>query len=247
MMPRDDGLRLALSDTDSSNHQDPKPDLTEVAPPKAQASPKARQGAIRDILQTGGDWVAKGIQLPQLKASWNIADLIALATQGYGMIVAEWQGKFYRTITSESRLQHATRFFPLTAETRGKLSNRSFPLNLRVASVNGQATSTPYLLQRLERNFQRFMNIANPDDRPVWSFFATGSFDAYLARKQLGALVDLGLMPISADRASLQTVTTVGVLAVNHDRPLYLIRKIHVGSDIHQWQDPESALIDRHP
>ena len=75
-------------------------------------------------------------------------------------------------------------------------------------------------------------------------FFPTGAFDAYLARKQLGALAQLGVDPHQPEFGKVRAVT-LGTIILTQSRPVYLIHQVQYGNKAWAWDDPEAALVEQ--
>ena len=93
-------------------------------------------------------------------------------------------------MAGERALVAARDFRLLRAREREALSNRSVHLNREKRAGGWRDTAVRPVFAQLEQRLQAHAPSQTP---PVLMFFPTGAFDAYLARKQLGALAQLGL------------------------------------------------------
>ena len=202
----------------------------------------AAEAESEEVLAIGGALVREGVRLPQLIAHWSLTDIEVLIARGYGMVVASWEGQHYRVVSRDGSLLDAEEVVVLTSKTRARLSNRGLPLNRKRRGQTWQDTASRPRFRALEERLQARFGGGRATEVPVLTFFASSEFDAYLARKQLGALAALGLnlhdLPVAA-----QAVTTVGTIVFAAERPVYLIHEVWVGGERQPWQDPEAHLL----
>lgn len=196
---------------------------------------------LNDLLTVGDRLVQAGIRLPQLVARWSVADIEALVAKGLGMVVAETDGQFYQVIADEGGVLAAQDFQLLRIQEREKLSNRGVYLNRERHGGGWRDTAVRPVFAKLEQRLQVHSPSQTP---PVLLFFPTGAFDAYLARKQLGALAQLGIDPYEPEFGKTQAVT-MGTIVLAQRRPVYLIHQVQYGKTVWTWDDPEAALVEQ--
>lgn len=232
----------------SSDTQEPS-EVAKTRGESAAIKEKSRDPAVAEtelaaVLATGGDLVRQGVRLPRLVATWNLDLLEELIAQGYGYVIAEWGGQLYRVVPRKGRLFAAEEFVPLTPEVRAEISNRGLALNPNWHGQSRKDTALRSAFRALEQRLQEGVGSGLRDETPLFTFFASGAFDTYLARKQLGALAAVGL-DLHDPTVAAQAVATVGTIVLAAGRPAYLIREVVVGQEERPWQDPEAVIVGR--
>lgn len=206
--------------------------------------PAVAEAELATVLATGGDLVRQGVRLPRLVATWNLDLLEELIAQGHGYVIAEWGEQLYRVVPWKGRLFAAEEFVPLTPEVRAEISNRGLALNLNRHGQSRKDTALRAAFRALEQRLQERVGNGLKGETPLFTFFASGTFDTYLARKQLGALAAMGL-DLHDPTVVAQTVATVGSIVLAAGRPAYLIHEVVVGQEERPWQDPEAVIVGR--
>ncbi len=232
----------------SSDTQEPfevaKAESERAAIKEESRDPAVAEADLAAVLATGGDLVRQGVRLPRLVATWNLDLLEELIAQGYGYVIAEWGGQLYRVVPREGRLFAAEEFVPLTLEVRAEISNRGLALNLDRHGQSRKDTALRSAFRALEQRLQERVGNGLRGETPLFTFFASGVFDTYLARKQLGALAAVGL-DLHDPTVAAQAVATVGTIVLAAGRPAYLIREVVLGQEERPWQDPEAVIVGR--
>ena len=200
-----------------------------------------REAELNELLTVGDELVRAGVRLPQLVARWRVADIEALVAKGLGMVVAETDRRFYRVIAGGGAVVAAQDFRLLRSQERETLSNRSVHLNREQLAGGWCDTPVRPVFAQLEQRLQAHAPSQMP---PVLMFFPTGAFDAYLARKQLGALAQVGLDLHQPGFDNTQAAT-IGTIVMSHRRPVYLIHQVRYGTEVWTWDDPEAALVEK--
>ena len=223
-------------------HQETASDGQEnEAPETTPVEMAQREAELSALLTTGDELVRDGVRLPRLVARWRVADIEALVAAGLGMVVAETDRRFYRVMVGESALVAAQDFRLLRTQERETLSNRSVHLNREKRAGGWRDTAVRPVFAQIEQRLQAYAPSQTP---PVLMFFPTGAFDAYLARKQLGALAQLGLDLHQPGHGHTPAVT-VGTIVMTPSRPVYLIHQVRYGTQELTWDDPEAELVEQ--
>ncbi len=195
--------------------------------------PASASERLFELLRTGGELVEEGRQLPWLNVTWDVDLINTLCSKGYGIVVAEWNGQLYRVIPKDNDILQATQFIVLTRQALTRISNRTISLNVRKLSRSG--------FRKLENRLLTQIGSRRNDEAIVLGFYPTRIFDEYLARKQLGAIADLGIS-VNDLEAGEQSLGTYGKIAIAAGRPMYLIHQVLIDGRSHDWRDPEKVL-----
>jgi hypothetical protein len=196
--------------------------------------PASASERLFELLRTGGELVEEGRQLPWLNVTWTVDDINTLCSKGYGIVVAEWNGQLYRVIPKDNEILRARQFIVLSSQALTRISNRRIPLNNRKPSRS--------VFRVLENRLLTKVGSRRNDEAPILGFFPTRTFDEYLARKQLGAIADLGIS-VKDLEAGEQSLGTYGEIVIAVGRPMYLIHQVLIDGRLHDWRDPEKVLL----
>jgi hypothetical protein len=213
-------------------------ELMKESVPAAEDSidPASASERLFELLRTGGELVGEGRQLPWLNVTWNVDVINTLCFKGYGIVVAEWNGQFYRVIPKNNDILLATQFVVLSREALTRISNRTISLNVR--------KPRRLVFRDLENRLLRQVGGRRNDEAPILGFYPTRTFDEYLACKQLGAIADFGIS-VKDLEAGEQSLGTYGEIAIAAGRPMYLIHQVLIDGRSHDWRDPEKVLRDK--
>lgn len=240
------GMASPRETTVAASHPEsaPESDAVELdtAGEAEQLDPAMAQEELAQVLRTGGDLVREGLRVPRLIVSLHLPDLEALVARGYGLVVVQWGNQRYRVVPPPGALLHAEEFVVLTREVLAKISNRGLDLNRAWQGRSWHDTPLRPAFRALEERLQAKIGGGAQGEVPIFTFFASGPFDAYLARKQLGSLTAVGLDPRAPDLGKVP-VATVGTIVLTAERPVYLIRAVRVGAQTRPWSDPEAVLL----
>lgn len=215
-----------------------------VDPAETDADPAVAEKELAQLMAIGGEKMREGFSLPCLIAAWEFEDLQKLACEGYGYIVVKWRGQFFVVFPKGESFLDADEFVPLIKETKAKMSNRGIDLNRKSQGKNYRDTPIRPALKALEERFVARIGGEAKGEIPVFTFFPSTSFEAYLSRKQLGVLAAMGFNP-QDPKWDKKAVSTIGTLALTARRPVYVIDAVQVGSEMHPWKDPEKGLLSR--
>lgn len=202
------------------------------------------EGKSANLMATGGELQAQGVSLPCLIAVWELDDLEKLVTESFGFIVVKWREQSFHVIPKDGSFLSSNEFLPLIKETKDKMSNRGIDLNRRSQGRSYKDTSLRPALKALEERFIARMGGGAKGEVPVFTFFPSNVFEAYLSRKQLGALASMGF-DVQDPKWAKKTVTTIGTIVLTARRPIYVIDSVQVGPVTHPWKDPERSLVSR--
>lgn len=235
--------------------QTPEPSDTAATPSEEKADEahnqtnnhadrKMAEEELAKIIAAGGEKVREGVELPCLIAVWELDDLQKLASEGYGFIVVKWRGQLFRVISKGGSFLNADEFVPLIKETKDMMSNRGIDLNRKTQGKSYKDTPIRPALKALEERFVSRNGAGAKGEIPVFTFFPSMSFEAYLSRKQMGALASMGF-DMQDPKWGKKTVATIGTIALTARRPVYVIDAVQVGSETHRWKDPERMLLSQ--
>ena len=196
--------------------------------------PASASERLFELLRTGGELVEEGRQLPWLNVTWTVDVINTLCSKGYGIVVAEWNGQLYRVIPKDNEILRARQFIVLSSQALTTISNRRIPLNVRKRSRS--------VFRDLENRLLTKVGSRRNDEALVLGFYPTRTFDEYLARKQLGAIADLGISVKDLESGE-RSLGTYGKIAIAAGRPMYLIHQVLIDGRSREWRDPEKVLL----
>ena len=213
---------------------DSAPSETESQDQEPVLTPEQASRKLAEVISTGGELVEKGLKVPGLVARWDLKTLEFLVDNHYGEVVADLDGRYYQILSpSRGTFMDADNFLVFTNKAKDRISNRGIPLN----KANLKQRMQFYPLEK------RFLENTGQSGRPIFYFFASGSFDLYLRSKQMGAMVDLGL-DLRDPEVHRGSPYTVGSIRLNGGQPAYVIDKVCIGRESFPWRDPEALILN---
>lgn len=241
------GDALVLSEEDKAAYVDKRQEpahMSKTWDTTAKAiSPDIRQEKLKglddanrakNLIPNGDAYVQEGFEAPELIMGVDISDIDRLVRTGDGIVVGKLGGRDYRVNLEgpDGSILQARRFFVVRDTLTRGLSNRRLELNTSASSKAAFAS--------LESRFVASVGEEKHED-PVFVFYPSARVDAYIVRKQWGALYDAGFDKERV-RELLKTgtrIATRGRLVVTSGHPVFAIREIIVGDQTISWADPE--------
>jgi len=220
---------------DKSEERDMTPREAKISTAETTREREAKDAQrAADLIPNGGAYVKEGFEAPELIMGMDIPDVDRLVRSGDGIVLGKLGGRDYRVNLEgpDGSILKAHKFFVVRDEVARSVSNRRLELNTYASARTAFAP--------LESRF-----VANVGEEkhgePVFVFYPSSQVDAYIMKKQWGALCDAGF---SKDRVrelakNRTRIATRGTLVATSGRPVFLIREIIVGDESISWSDPE--------